>query len=464
MFWTGGAKSSVETNNNTSEADEDTPDAANQNAEIKQHLQDIIDNKLETLPSGDDEISVLVRKLAEKIQDHIMSEMSRCVSLSIEANETAIFSAQMLSNLREVDHQAQTIAAAAEEMVATVKEIERYGMSISDQTQEAYNATRVGADTVRNASKSMENITQAVSEGVEQVNILAGFTQKIGNIADDIKKIAEQTNLLALNATIEAARAGEAGKGFAVVANEVKSLSNQTAKSTEAITEIISNLQQEMQNVLESMTRSTDAVNEGQEAMRQVDEHMAEINEKINVVTENTSQISNTLGEQNQASSEVAQGIAHIASNSSRSVEGIEQIVTSMDRVDKLISAQIAGLAEYEVPDKVVKLAQSDHVLWKKRLANMIAGREGLKANELADDTNCRLGKWYHTVNDPAYRNNPAFDKLREPHRLVHQHGIKAVELYNSGNTKDALLEVEKVEEASKDVLSLLAELETGRG
>ena len=244
----------------------------------------------------------------------------------------------------------------------------------------------------------------------------------------------------------------------------MKSLSNQTAKSTEAITEIISNLQQEMQNVLESMTRSTDAVNEGQEAMRQVDEHMAEINEKINVVTENTSQISNTLGEQNQASSEVAQGIAHIASNSSRSVEGIEQIVTSMDRVDKLISAQIAGLAEYEVPDKVVKLAQSDHVLWKKRLANMIAGREGLKANELADDTNCRLGKWYHTVNDPAYRNNPAFDKLREPHRLVHQHGIKAVELYNSGNTKDALLEVEKVEEASKDVLSLLAELETGRG
>ena len=51
---------------------------------------------------------------------------------------------------------------------------------------------------------------------------------------------------------------------------------------------------------------------------------------------------------------------------------------------------QIAALAVYDVPHKVVKLAQSDHVLWKKRLANMVAGRAGLNANELADHHSCR--------------------------------------------------------------------------
>lgn len=427
---------------------------------IKAALQTLINNDLTSIPDDDSEAGQLIRQLVQKMQTHVMTEMSRCVNLSIEANETAIFSAQMLSNLKVVDAQTQGIAAAAEEMVATVKEIERYGMSIADQAQEASQATQSGSLAVQNASENMGNITKAVTQGVEQVNVLAEFTEKIGGIADDIKKIADQTNLLALNATIEAARAGDAGKGFAVVANEVKTLANQTATSTEEITDIIGNLQIEMKNVLASMQNSTEAVQTGQDAMAQVDERMNEINEKINIVTENTSQISNTLQEQNQASNEVAQGITTIASSSSESVQGIERIVSSMDQVEKLISGQIGALAEFDVPDKVIKLAQSDHVLWKKRLANMVAGREGLNPDELADHHSCRLGKWYDKVDDPKYLNNPIFKELQKPHELVHKHGILAVKLYNEKKTKEAMAEVEKVEAASVDVLRLLAELE----
>jgi methyl-accepting chemotaxis protein len=384
-------------------------DAVDQ-SHIKAYLKDLIDNKLDYLPEADDEICALIRQLSEKMQAYVTSELDRCVNLSVEANETAIFSARMLSSLREVNGQTQGIAAAAEEMVATVKEIERYGMSIADQAQEANSTTQLGAQAVKNASQNMERIKDAVSKSVGQVNVLAEFTEKIGGIADDIKKIADQTNLLALNATIEAARAGDAGKGFAVVASEV-------------------------------------------------DERMVEINQKINTVTDNTAQITHVLQEQNTASNEVAQGIATIAASSAESVQGIERIVDSMDKVEKLISAQVLALSEYEVPHKVVKLAQSDHVLWKKRLVNMVSGREGLNADELADHHSCRLGKWYDRVSDAAYTNHPAFKALQKPHELVHKHGIQAVRFYNDNKLKEAVEEIEKVEDASKDVLRLLAEL-----
>ena len=67
--------------------------------------------------------------------------------------------------------------------------------------------------------------------------------KRIGSIVAVIRGIADQTNLLALNATIEAARAGELGRGFAVVAAEVKELSAQTAKATDAIADRIHAIQ-----------------------------------------------------------------------------------------------------------------------------------------------------------------------------------------------------------------------------
>jgi methyl-accepting chemotaxis protein len=411
-------------------------------------------------PQDDDAISMAVRKLIKKLRHDSSQEMSRVVELSIQVNESAIFSAQMLSNLRKVDSEAQAIAAAAEEMGATVKSIGDYGQNISSQASDALSTVNAGSQHTRQAVERMSEISSTVQNTVEQVTRLAAFSDKIGSISGDIKKVADQTNLLALNATIEAARAGEAGRGFAVVAGEVKSLANQTRKSTEEINDIISQLQSEMRATLSSMKLSEEAVSKGQESIAEVEHSMHSIQEKIDEVTQNTNQISSTLDEQSQASLEVAKGITMIAGSSTQSVEGIEKIVDAMNSVESLISAQIAKLATLEVPDKVIKLAQSDHVIWKKRLANMVIGREGLKAEELADHHSCRLGKWYDAVNDPAMNQNPIFKELAGPHERVHQYGIQAVEYFNNGKLDAALEEINKVEEESKSVLQLLSQLE----
>ena len=87
---------------------------------------------------------------------------------------------------------------------------------------------------------------QAVAANAGRVRQEFGALEKeikrIGTVSKEIDDIAKQTNLLALNATIEAARAGDAGRGFAVVAGEVKNLSNQTAKATAEVGEVVKDL------------------------------------------------------------------------------------------------------------------------------------------------------------------------------------------------------------------------------
>ncbi|PLX37393.1 MAG: hypothetical protein C0605_07450 [Hyphomicrobiales bacterium] len=156
------------------------------------------------------------------------------ISATEEANTAEHASAGASSNV-------DTVAAATEELVASVQEI-------ASQTHHANDLV----------SKAVE---KAIATD-QDISALAEAAEKVGDVVGLIHDIADQTNLLALNATIEAARAGEAGKGFAVVASEVKGLASQTTKATEEIGNQVSSIQASIRHAVDAIRNIAQSVGE----------------------------------------------------------------------------------------------------------------------------------------------------------------------------------------------------------
>ncbi|MFM7204748.1 MAG: methyl-accepting chemotaxis protein [Myxococcota bacterium] len=241
---------------------------------------------------GDD-----LRRTLESLQETLQTVMSSADTLTSTSTTLTGMSGTLLegaertsrdiSSLAErassSSHSVQVLAAATEEMGASIREIANSSLS---------------------AAKVAEQAVAVARDANERIQRLGKSSDEIGNMLKVITSIAQQTNLLALNATIEAARAGEAGKGFAVVANEVKELAKGTAKATEDIGCTIQSIQADIQGAVSSITQISQIVYQIHELQNTiagaVEEQTATTNEMARNVTD-AARDGATIAEQSQS-------------------------------------------------------------------------------------------------------------------------------------------------------------------
>ena len=198
----------------------------------------------------------------------------------------------------------QSVAAASEELSATVKEI-------SSQLQKTTTLVRESREKAQNADK----VAAALNEA----------TNKVATAMEMISSIAGQINLLALNATIESARAGEAGKGFAVVASEVKSLAGQTDKTTVEIQQVVGDMRQAAQAIIAAL---------------------AEISGSVSSISEATSSVASAVEEQSATTSDISKNMQTAAASTQSIANNLQEVQASSNHAGSASEQMLSASKE----------------------------------------------------------------------------------------------------------------------
>ena len=216
----------------------------------------------------------------------VMSQINDASSLVAAGSNNLAQAAQ------EMAEGAMDQSASIEELQATFADITEGVEKTSEKLNETYKIAQQYAKEADNSHTEMQGMVDAIARINET-------SKQIENIISEIEDIASQTNLLSLNAAIEAARAGEAGKGFAVVADQIRSLSEQSAKAAVDTRELIEG--------------AIEVTNEGNEAAERVSVSIEKVISGMKSVAASSQELSEIADEQAKAMEQAEQGINQIS-------------------------------------------------------------------------------------------------------------------------------------------------------
>ena len=304
--------------------------------------------------TGSDEIGrlgVALNTCAESMRSVLVSVAQGAETLSAATTQMSARSVQSAGNASSQSAKTNQIAAAAQEMTATIGEISRNAEAAASASLVSAETANQGGTVMQAAAATMEKIAAATSSVEDKMTTLAHSSEDIGKVVNVIQEISEQTNLLALNAAIEAARAGEHGRGFAVVAGEVRRLAERTKGATEEIAGTIRSIQDETRETLQVMQDSRAAVETGMGETAHARQSLDAIIQSSREVEHQINLIATAATEQTSASGEISESAGHISQLAAENAQGAEEAVEALRNLASLASDLDGIIRQFRLDD-----------------------------------------------------------------------------------------------------------------
>ncbi|MEC1474614.1 methyl-accepting chemotaxis protein [Bacillus haynesii] len=295
-----------------------------------------------------------VRSIIETVGETSHQVASSSQELSASADESTKASEYISTTIQELAVGSDQQVESVENSRTVIKGMTEFAGRISSNAEKAAatadqtaKMSLEGTKAIDKVSAQMQSINETVVSLSEAFKHLTERSNEIGNITEVITSIAEQTNLLALNAAIEAARAGEQGKGFAVVADEVRKLAEQSAQSAEQITRLITIIQNDTKQTMNSVISATGEVKEGLVVVHEAGGAFQKIENSITEVVTQVNDVTNLVKNLTAGTSEIETAISGVK-------EVAETAAGSTQTVSAATQEQLASMEEIAAASQIL--------------------------------------------------------------------------------------------------------------
>jgi methyl-accepting chemotaxis protein len=276
------------------------------------------------------------------------NDVSSMVSSSAE--ELAAQVEQSNHGAEQQQQRTGEVAAAMEEMNATVLEVARNADNAAEMAEQVRDHAQRGEGVAAKARDVSVAVAEQSAQLTAQMEELGKQAEAVGQVITVIQEIADQTNLLALNAAIEAARAGDAGRGFAVVADEVRKLAERTMSATREVTQSVTLIQQSAAQTVDGTRDVASGIEETREMAEQSGAVLSEIVRMIDSTADQVRAIATAADQQTASSEEITratEGIRTIATETStamgESTQAIQALAEQAARLQSIIGDMRSG-------------------------------------------------------------------------------------------------------------------------
>ena len=246
---------------------------------------------------------------------------------------------QVAASARQVAATSQSLAQGSSEQAATLEQSSASSEEIGAMCRQNETRTSEAAQLVvksegrfDQAGKSIEQMTQTMSE-------IAASSQKVSTIIKVIDEIAFQTNILALNAAVEAARDGEAGMGFAVVADEVRNLAQRSAQEAKDTTGLIEEPLKHSQTGRDRVNQVSSAIEGIIRDSRKVKELVESVNAGSGEQTRGIEQVSTAIRQLQSVTQEMAASSEEGAAAAEELSSQSQEMRDTAARLEELVGA-----------------------------------------------------------------------------------------------------------------------------
>ncbi len=258
-------------------------------------------------------------------------------------------------NMLEISEATALTARSIEEQNSMTQDIQEAIVETSERSKQMVGIAVESNDSIQGNIQAMEDLKE---QSVLIANTNQDVTTSMARLQEKTKEVAEftgmiynisnQTKMLALNASIESARAGEAGRGFAVVSDQIRQLAEQTRTSTEEITRIVNELNENADEVMDSVHNSVEAtenqnqkIGEAAHAFENLLSNMSvlikdihEIDERIYGLTDSNNKLVDNIMQLSAATQEVTASADQVREMSETSLKYANTVKMAITKIE----------------------------------------------------------------------------------------------------------------------------------